>query len=55
MDINIGSKKTEKLVIYEQQSPRVIALEFAGRHRLDGNTQEKLYELLKTQIANAQR
>eukprot|EP00347_Sterkiella_histriomuscorum_P021877 403332451 len=52
VDINIGGNAdhNERIIVFQDDSPRGLAEEFAKRNRLDQDTQSKLEDLLRTQI-----
>lgn len=64
VDVNLGPNHSERIVVYEGSTPNTLAREFSKKHcklfklhfkyhvELDRHTDEKLRELLQSQIAN---
>ena len=50
IDINLGEESSERIVVYEGDSAKDLALKFCEKHNLDDETQIKLEEQLAAQI-----
>jgi hypothetical protein len=51
VDVNLGGEASERIVVYEGDTARELALRFCEEHNLDEDTLEKLEELLVAQIS----
>lgn len=52
VDVNLGGENSERIVVFEGDTARDLALKFCEEHNLDEDTLEKLEELLQNQIAS---
>lgn len=52
VDVNLGGDASERIVVYEGDTARDLALKFCEEHNLDEDTLEKLEELLQSQISS---
>jgi len=51
VDVNLGQGRTERIVVYEGDSPEELAQKFSEEHNLDISMKGRLIELLDSQIA----
>lgn len=52
MDVNLGGESSERIVVFEGDTARDLALRFCEEHNLDEDTLEKLEDLLQSQISS---
>lgn len=52
VDVNLGGDASERIVVFEGDTARELALKFCEEHNLDEDTLEKLEELLVAQISS---
>jgi hypothetical protein len=46
VDVNLGGDEAERIVVFEGDTAKDLAVKFCDLHNLDEETQEKLEELL---------
>jgi len=51
VEVNIGKKGTERIVVYEGDTAESLATEFCAKHNLKPEMKDKLISLLEQQIA----
>lgn len=52
VDVNLGGDNSERIVVFEGDTAQDLAKRFCEEHQLDDDTQEKLEELLQSQISS---
>ena len=52
VDVNLGGEEAERIVVFEGDTAIDLAQRFCNEHNLDEETQEKLEQLLQSQIEN---
>lgn len=52
VDVNLGGDNAERIVVFEGDTAKDLALKFCEEHNLDDDTLEKLEELLQNQISS---
>jgi hypothetical protein len=52
VDVNLGGDASERIVVFEGDTAKDLALKFCEEHNLDEDTLEKLEELLENQISS---
>lgn len=52
VDVNLGGEVSERIVVFEGDTAKDLALKFCEEHNLDEDTLEKLEELLQNQISS---
>ena len=50
IDVNIDENRSDKIVIYSNDEPWLLAQAFAKKHSLSDELKEKLYVMIKAQI-----
>lgn len=50
VDVNLGPGKSERIVVYEDDTAAGLAEKFAVSHNLDSNMKARLEDLLNSQI-----
>jgi hypothetical protein len=48
VDVNLGGDASERIIVYEGDTARDLALRFCEEHNLDEDTLEKLEDLLQS-------
>lgn len=48
VDVNLGGESSERIVVFEGDTARDLALRFCEEHNLDEDTLEKLEDLLQS-------
>ena len=51
VDVNLGPNKAERIIVYEGDTAQELARQFANKHNLDENMEQKLTNLLDGQIS----
>ena len=52
LDVNLGSDGVSRVVIFEGDDPKEIALKFGKKHRLSDSKIEKLLKVIEDQLRN---
>ena len=51
IDVSIGPNQTERIIVYEDDTPEQLADDFAKKHNLNKYMKQKLIELLNMEIS----
>ena len=52
MDVNLGGDEAERIIVFEGDTAIDLAKRFCIEHNLDDETQEKLEQLLESQMSS---
>lgn len=52
VDVNLGGDAAERIVVFEGDTAQQLAKRFCDEHNLDDETQQKLEDLLESQISS---